>query len=1061
MNVEEEGREGEGAAVRGRRRRKRTLFFALLALIFAALIVAWIARRPIATGFLDRELARRGVEASYEIADLGPSRQRIENLVIGDPADPDLTADWAEIRTRIRFGAPQIVGVALSGARLKGELVDGEVRFGQLDRLLPEPTGEPFVLPGLDLAVRDGRIRLATPYGPVAIALEGAGPLDDGFTGEMAALAPTLRLAGCRAERLRARFDVEIAARRPAVAGPVRAASVVCADGGLAIDAPRLAVDAVFSEGFDRWGGEAGLQFASLRQDGNRLADASGRIDFDGSPARTRGTVALEGEGFRLADLAAARAALDGHYRLTDGIERISLDGAVRLGDARLDRARYAGIARTLRGADGTPFGPAGERLAAALDNAARRFEGTAALAFAKVGDRAVLRLTDAALASRSGARLALEGGDGLRVEIPSGDWRIESALALAGGGFPDTAVSLRQARPGAPLEGEARIAPIVAGDARLELAPVSFRASGGGRTRIDTRLRVSGPLADGRVEGLELPVTGILGQRGALAFGAGCVPMSFRRLELASLSVGPTRLPLCPLSGGSLVRYSPRSGLDGGGRIAGLRLTARLGGAPLAVSAADFRLPLDRPRFAASDVAIRLGPEEALSTLDFARLEADFVSGGVTGEYAGGEGELYNVPIRLSESTGDWRFVGGVLDVDGDAALTSTSEPDPLFEPLFTDSLSLRLADNLITAKGAIVSPDELVEIARVDLRHDLATGIGDAELDTPRLEFNEKFRLADLTEILVGVVADVDGLVSGTGQIAWSPSGLTSGGTYQLTDVDMAASFGPVRGLDTTLEFTDLLGLNTEPNQLATVREMNPGVLVEDGAIRYQLLASNLVAVEGARWPFAGGEIVLEPTVLDFGEEEVRRMTFWMIGIDAWQFVQDRDFESLAATGIFDGVLPMVFDKDGGRIEGGYLQSREAGGTFSYQGEISDVDLGVFGSLAFNALELVRYDEMLLTFDGELDGEMITSVDFTGVTPRIQREGQNILVAGLTRQFAQIPVRFDITMRAPFQGMLYSVRLLDDPTFLVTEAIAQRRRQRETGAEQPVQAPESGNMR
>ncbi|MCA1749991.1 MAG: YdbH domain-containing protein, partial [Sphingomonadales bacterium] len=467
-----------------------------------------------------------------------------------------------------------------------------------------------------------------------------------------------------------------------------------------------------------------------------------------------------------------------------------------------------------------------------------------------------------------------------------------------------------------------------------------------------------------------------------------------------------------------------------------------------------------DRPRFAAENVAVRLGPAEALSTLDFARLEGDFIAGGVAGDYAGGEGLLYNVPIRLSESDGGWRFVRGMLDLDGDGVLTSTSRSGPMFEPIATDDLALHLENNVITVAATLDTPEARVEIAQVDLRHNLATGRGEALLDTPRLEFNDNLRIEDVTPVLIGVVADVDGLVSGTGRLAWSPEEMTSTGSYQLIDMDLAASFGPVRGLNTTLEFTDLLGLNTAPDQLATVREINPGVLVENGAIRFQLLSSNRFAVEGARWPFAGGEIVLEPTILDFGEEEVRRLTFWMIGVDAWQFVEERDFDSIAATGTFDGVLPMVFDRNGGRIEGGYLQSRDEGGTFSYRGEISDVDLGVFGTLAFDALELVRYNTMLLTFDGDLDGEMITSIDFTGVAPRIRSEGQNFIVAGLTRQLAAIPIRFDITMRAPFQGLLYSVRLLDDPTFLVTEAIARARRERETGAEQPVQPPESGTV-
>ena len=1057
MDETEDGREWRLAA---RSRRWPLWLGGVVALLLVALAIVWTQRKPIAARFVDRELARRGVEGSYEIESLGLRSQRIRNLVIGNPDDPDLTADWAEIGIGLRFGTPEVTRIDAHGVRLNGRLVDGELHFGQVDRLLPAPSGEPVKLPELDVALSDARLRLATDYGEVELVVNGSGYLPEGFAGKIGGVAPRLAIGGCTASRVRLLADIEIHDRRPSLDGPASAASLSCPDQQLALAAPRVDLDATVDERFERWGGEAGLDFASLSQSANRITRGSGRIEFDGSAALTTGRLALAGADARVADLAARRASIMGHYRLADGGRIVALDGDVRLGGGSFIRDVTADVRDTLRGAAGTPFGPVGNRLADAIQRASARFDGTVSLVVAMAGDRRLVRLSDARLTSASGARLVLQGGDGIRYG-PGGALRIETALALAGGGFPDAAVSLRQARAGAPLKGEARIAPIVAGDARLALTPVRFSASRDGRTRIDTRLTVSGPLADGRVDGLTIPVNGILGRGGALAFGAGCVPLQWQRLRVSSLRIGPSRLPLCPLDGGSLFRYVPGRGIEGGARIRGFRLNARLGSSPLQISAGNFRLPLAKPQFAATNVSVRLGSASQVSTLDFDRLSADFVPGGVDGGYAGGRGTLYNVPIALSESDGDWRFVGGALDLDGDGTVTSISEPNPLFKPLMTDDLALHLQNSLITMTAGLHAPENGLLIADVDLHHDLATGQGGAVLDSPRIEFNQTYRLADLTQILTGIVADVEGLVSGRGQLAWDASGVTSTGRYQLTDVDLAASFGPVRGLSTEIEFTDLLGLNTAPHQVARVREINPGVLVTDGRVDYQLLSRNRFAVEGARWPFSGGEIILQPTVLDFGEDQVRRMTFEVSGVDAFQFVNDRDFSSIAATGIFDGELPIVFDANGGRIEGGYLRSRPPGGTFSYEGEISDVNLGVFGTLAFNALELIRYDVMTLTFDGELAGEMLTNIDFTGVTPRIQREGQNILISGLTRRLAEIPIRFDITMRAPFQGLLYSVRLLDDPTFLVTEAIARSRAEStidETGAEQPVQPTESG---
>jgi hypothetical protein len=357
----------------------------------------------------------------------------------------------------------------------------------------------------------------------------------------------------------------------------------------------------------------------------------------------------------------------------------------------------------------------------------------------------------------------------------------------------------------------------------------------------------------------------------------------------------------------------------------------------------------------------------------------------------------------------------------------------------------------------GALHEPETGAEIAAVDLHHDLGTGRGEAVLETELVRFDHNLQPSDLTHLVLGIVADVNGLASGTGTIRWGPEGVTSDGVYQMTDIDLAAPFGPVTGLNGEVRFTDLLGMNTAPGQVATIRSINPGVIAEDGVVRYQLLSANRVAVEGARWPFAGGELILEPTTLDFAVDQERRLSFRVVGVDAFQFLEARDFENIIATGIFDGTLPMVFDNDGGRIENGQLVSRGTG-TFSYTGEISDVNLGVFGSLAFNALELIRYTRLEINFDGAIDGEMVTNVEFTGVSPNLAREGQGFIVGGLTRELAETPIRFNITMHAPFNQMLYSFRLLDDPGFLVNRAIQGRiNRMR---AERDVQAGESDDL-
>ncbi len=1026
-------------AVETPRRRpvKRLIALGLLALVLLALLIAWSQRRPIAADFIERELARRNVRATYEVKRIGFRTQRLENLVIGDPSNPDLTARWVEVRLSWSgLSRPKVTLVTARGVRLNARLAkDGKISFGEIDRLLPPPTGLPFRLPDQNVDLADASVRFDTPAGRVGIALEGKGNLADGFRGRMAAAAHALRPGSCRLDGVKGRWDVAVTALKPSFRGPAQAARLACG-GRLAASGIGADLDIGLAPGLDSWKGSSALRAARLQAGAALLTSLGGRLGLDGNARMTRGTVDLASAAARIGGVTAARARIDGRYGL-------SLDngGFTLIGDASARgasaRAPLAGAVAALGSAGGTPAEPVADALAAALSRAGDAFDADAALRLVNGRSYGGVRFERLSAATRSGARVELGGGQGLTYYWPSGLTRLDGDLAVSGGGFPAMRLSLNQKRPGAAISGSGRIQPMRAGNSWLALGDLSFTAAAGGELRVATVATIDGPLDDGWVRGLVLPIAGRLDGRGGFAFGNGCASARFEALQVGTLRLGRTLLPLCP-TGRALVWKSPGGRVAGGAELRSPRFAGTLGVSPLSVAGSRLRFGLAGPDFAASDLEVRL----AANRFDLGSLTGEFGKGGVAGRFAGLSGKLGNVPLLMSRGSGRWRMRGSDLSMAGQTRIADEVDP-PRFHPLVTRDFSLTLADNRIEAGGWLDDPETGTRVVRADIGHDLATGRGRANLGVPGIRFDKDYQPEQLTRLTTGVIALVNGILKGRGEIEWDGAGARSSGTFSTDDMDLAAAFGPVEGLSTTLHFTDLLGLVSAPGQEAKIDLVRAGIDVLDGRIRYQLLPGLQVRVESGRWPFAGGLLILEETLLDFSKPSAKRLTFRVEGLDAALFIQKMEFANITATGTFDGVIPMVFDERGGRIVGGRLVARPQGGTLSYIGELTDKELGVYGKLAFDALKSMRYSKLTIDLDGALEGEFVAGIELDGVA---RDQVLTVAPAGGIRgrvasraldQLAKIPFEFNIKVRGPFRALIGTMRSLHDPTLLIQSTL------------------------
>jgi hypothetical protein len=973
---------------------------------------AWLARQRIAIHFVDDYLAAARVPATYSITRLDPFTQRIENVRLGDPAHPDLIARRIDLGWRYGLTGPVLRSVDAEGVRLKADWRDGRLSLGAIDRLLPKASSGGTSLPDLRLSLTDTQVVLATAAGMIDASVNGSGDLARNYSATVAARAPNLAFGGCTIERLAARLAIRIVDRAPHLSGPVTVGGAGCPGQSIAVGPGRVRADVHIVRGLDRASGAVTLAGFAGHGGMARFGALGGTIGINGGAEGVGGRIDVRAMGVAAPVVRARSARIAGDYRILPR-ER-SFAGAIMGAGVTVRRDIPATIRSAAHAAVGTPLAPIGRRMGDMLAELLSASDLTAQVAYAGSGDRQSLRIDHALLRSASGGSLDLGGS----VAQDGRGWRLDGRLA--GSAVPKVVFHASQAG-GGPITALVRSDPYAAGGARLALAPLRIVVERSATT-FATVATIDGPVGAGRIEGLTLPLAGRIDRGGAFRIGEGCIPIAFRKIEVAALRLEPARISVC---GQPFVRRDADGALHVGAETHEVALRGALGSTPLTLRAAHLRLS-DTDAFSAEQLDVALGADDDPTRLAIATLDGHIGPDGVKGLFAGAAGSIRHVPLALAGATGSWTLDRGALRLDGALGVTDRAAA-ARFSPLASGDVVLTLIGGRIDATASLREPRRSAAVAAITLRHDLGTGIGGARIDVPGITFvRNGLQPEHLTPLTLGVVANVAGTVSGSGRIDWTSSDIASSGDFATDRIDLAAAFGPVTGLSGTIHFIDLLGFVTAPHQEARIAEINPGVIVANGVAHYQLLAGDRVKVEHARWPFAGGALSLDPTTLDFTHSADRRLTFHIDKLDAASFIQQLDFPNISATGTFDGRLPMIFDDTGGRIEGGTLKS-DGGGSLAYVGELSNAQLGTMGKLAFDALKAIRYSTLDISLDGKLDGEIVSRVRFEGVR---QATGDRGFVARLIRN---LPFLFNIQIRAAFRGLVGSAQSYVNPALLL----------------------------
>ncbi|MBD3728385.1 MAG: YdbH domain-containing protein [Sphingomonadales bacterium] len=1052
--AEADSNDAAGGTVRSRRPRVLHALLAVLALVLLALGMAWSQREQIAGNVIESQLKSLGLPASYRITRIAPDRQVLEDIVIGDPARPDMTIERAEVALHYGFGAPSIGRVTLVKPRLYGSLHDGKLSFGSLDPLIFPDQQQSSGLPDLDLALEDGRALIESDYGPIGLKAEGSGNLSGGFSGILAATAPRLEYSGCDFDRATLYGKISTAGGKPKFSGPLRLARMECAGGGAMANAA-FTLDAAADKALAAY--DVGLAGTVGRASYGVNRAGATKLTLRGAwrDQRLTGTYRIEASDIATPQARMAGLALDGSLRAADGFSQIGTELEIAGEGIAPGRDLDATLAGLQASAADTLAGPMIAKLRAVLAREAPGSSLAASMNLRKTGEVTKLVVPQANWRGGSGATLVALSRVSLTAK--AGATPLISGNIGTGGELPRITGRMERMASGR-LALNMAMAPYTAGDGTLAVPELVMVQDRGGAIGFSGRVQVSGPLPGGYAERLRLPISGNWSSARGLSLWRECIDVAFDRLDLSQVRLLHRGVKLCPGSSGAILRYD-RAGLRIAAGTPALALDGTLAGTPLTVrsGAVGFAYP---GNLYARALDVTLGRADNAARFRLTDVEA-VLGGDIVGRFAGTDAKLDAVPLDILGAQGNWRYAGGVLTLS-DASFQLADRQQPArFETLQAQGATLTLENNAITADTILREPKTQREVSAVHVVHDLSSGRGSARLDVPGLLFDKALQPDELSYLAKGFVANARGTITGSGTIAWDGSGVTSSrGSFSTDDFDLAAAFGPVQGISGTVNFSDLLGMTTEPDQQLRIASVNPGIEARDGIVTFSLTGGQVLALREGSWPFLGGKLDLQPVDLDFSKPGHRRYVIELSGVDAALFVQQMELSNISASGIFDGALPLEFDEMGnGSIVGGRLVSRAPGGNVSYVGQLTYEDLSPMANYAFDALKSLNYRQMTIDMDGPLTGYIVSSVQFEGIS-----QGEGASKNYVTRQLAKLPIQFNINIRAKFYDLIRNVRSLYDPAFMRDPrdvglqidglpAKTQQKSPGETQAEPPIQ--------
>jgi len=291
---------------------------------------------------------------------------------------------------------------------------------------------------------------------------------------------------------------------------------------------------------------------------------------------------------------------------------------------------------------------------------------------------------------------------------------------------------------------------------------------------------------------------------------------------------------------------------------------------------------------------------------------------------------DAMDVSGELKDGAQRWDVLGQnaqILSEDTPGPGTIITAPEARIQITRVES-KVDFEDGAFTGTATTTLP--LADDTPINVSYYFKDGQGTADVDIPELRFTPKgLQPQYLVSALRGKLAEVDGLVQANIKLKFAAGQpLQSSGSAKIIDMNFGTLPGPLTGVNTEIQFTNMFPLQSESRQRLTVGKFDPGFPLENGEIEFEgtlpiVLSGVDVKVEkGELYVRDGGVIQYKSKQLDSiseldgtNERAVAAMRAGNYRDAAFEALKNFEYQELRVKidGALDGPIDVFLKADG----------------------------------------------------------------------------------------------------------------------------------------------------